>query len=189
MNLTEYQIQAIVDTLEKEHNKFWKEKDKLTQKPPVEKKDKDGLTAKEREFLVAKNKRIRTELSKLSIETKIELQYSGCPWFKNYYAKTPEKGLLESESDTLMELIDNYNTGKETKKYNNADKPKKESGRTFNRADVTRKVTLASIDAQSIDEILLKVRKRENNSHIIAKAKKAVPVKKAVSKKKAAKKK
>lgn len=187
MNLTQYQIEAVVDTLEKEHNKFWKEKDKLTQKPPVEKKDKDGLTAKEKEYLVGKNKKIRTELSKLSIETKIELQYGGCDFFRNYHTKG-EKGILESEAWTLRILIDNYNDGKETKKWANANKPKKETGRVFNRADVTRKVTLASIEANSIDEILTKVRKRENNKDIIAKAKKAVPAKKLVTKKAAKKK-
>ena len=86
MNLTEFQINAIVDTLEAEHKKFWKKKDELTEKPVVEKKkDKDGLTKKERDFLIAKNKRIRVALTKLPIETKIELQYSGCGWFKNYW--------------------------------------------------------------------------------------------------------
>lgn len=77
-------------------------------------------------------------------------------------------------------LIDNYNRGKESRKDKNADKPKKESGRNFNWADVTRKVTMASIEAESIAEILAKVRKRDNNKDIIAKAKKAVPTKKAV---------
>lgn len=183
MNLTEFQIEAIVDTLEKEHKKFWIEKDKLTEKPPTEKKDKDGLTKKEREFLVAKNKRIRASLINLPIETRIELQYDSSYWFKNYYDRG-EKGLLESETVTLSTLIDNYNDGKERRKENNADKPKKESGRVFNRADIKRKVTLASIEANSIDEILSKVRKRENNKEIIAKAKRAVPAKKATKKKK-----
>mgnify|MGYP000861215801 CR=1 FL=1 len=123
MNLTEFQIDAIVSTLEKEHKKFWQTKDKLTVKAPVEKKDKDGLTVKERDYLVSKNKKIRTELSKLSFDTKIELQYAGSDWFKNYYAKG-EKGLLESEADTLSLLIDNYNQGKESRKEKNADKPK-----------------------------------------------------------------
>lgn len=184
MNLTEFQIEAIVDTLEKEHNKFWKEKDKLTEKPPVEKKDKDGLTIKEKTFLVDKNKRIRKSLENLPLETKIELQYDGSQWFKSYWSKNQIKGLLESESETLSILIDNYNTGKETRKEANADKPKKETGRIFNRADVTRKVTLASIDAENIEQILSKVRKRENNKHVIEKAKKAVPKKKKTLNKK-----
>lgn len=184
MNLTEFQINAIVDSLEKEHKKFWKKKDELNKKPPPEKKDKDGLTVKERTFLEAKNKRIRTSLEKLPIEAKIELQYSGSDWFANYY-HGELKGTLEPEKDTLMLLIDNYNTGKETRKEKNKDKPKKESGRVFNRADVTRRVTIASIDAQTIEEIFAKVRKRENNSHVIEKAKRAVPKKKTAVKKKA----
>lgn len=183
MNLTQFQIEALVDTLEKEHKKFWKEKDKLTEKPSVEKKDRDGLTTKEREFLTAKNKKIRTAFEKLPIEAKIELQYEGSSWFKNYYiGSKSEKGTLESESHTLRLLIGNYNDGKETRKANNADKPKKESGRTFNRADVTRRVTLASIEAESIADILAKVRKRESQKHVIDKAKKAAP-KKAAAKK------
>lgn len=183
MNLTEFQIEAIVDTLEKEHKKFWSTKDKLTEKPPVEKKDKDGLTKKERDFLIAKNKAIRKELSGLSIQTRIELQYTGSDFFTNYWGKEA-KGTLETEATTLDTLIDNYNQGKLTRKEKTADKPKKESGRTFNRADITRKVTLASIEANSIQEILEKVRKRDNNKHVIEKAKRAVPAKKAVKKKK-----
>ena len=181
MNLTEFQIDAIVDTLEKEHKKFWTTKDKLTEKPPKEKLDKDGLTNKEKTFLVAKNKRIRKELLSLSMETKIELQYECCTWFKAYYSK--KYGVLESEGDTLDQLIKNYKQGKETKKEANADKPKKETGRIFNRADITRKVTMASIEANTIAEILEKVRKRDNNKAIIAKAKKAVPTKKIAKKK------
>ncbi len=175
MNLTQFQIEAVVDTLEKEHNKFWKEKDKLTEKPPVEKKDKDGLTVKEREFLTAKNKKIRTALEKLPIEAKIELQYGGCEWFQWYHTAKSEKGVLRSEKETLDILIENYNEGKETRKFNKADKPKKENGRTFNRADVLRRVTLASIEAETIADILAKVRKRESAKHVIEKAKKAVP--------------
>lgn len=185
MNLTEFQIQAIVDTLEKEHNKFWREKDKLTEKPPVEKKDKDGLTVKERAYLVKKNKEIRKELSGLSLQTRIELQYTGCDFFKNYhYSK--EKGGLEDEKFTLSSLIDAYNDGKEQRKSQaeRNNKPKKESGRTFNRANITRKVTLASIEANSIQEILEAVRKRDNNKHVIEKARRAVPKKKAPKKKK-----
>ncbi len=177
MNLTEYQIQAIVDTLEKQHKKFWADKDKLTPKPVVEKKDKDGLTSKERDFLIAKNKKIRAALEKLPIEAKIELQYDSSYFFKNYYSKG-EKGLLEKEEDTLAELIDNYNAGKESKRDANWDKPKKEPARTFKRDDITRQVTLASIEAGSIAEILSKVKSRS-----LPKDKKSTPVKKSSKKK------
>lgn len=186
MQLTEFQISAIVDTLEKEHNKFWREKDKLTEKPPVEKKDKDGLTVKERAFLVAKNKRIRKSLSKLPLETRIELQYQGSDFFTNYHGRT-EKGALESEKFTLDNLIEAYNDGKEQRKWQAERKrqgqPKKETGRTFNRAEATRRVTLASIDCNSIQEILAKVRKREVNKEVLEKARRAVPKKKAAKKK------
>lgn len=187
MQLTEFQISAIVDTLEKEHNKFWKEKDRLTEKPPVEKKDKDGLTVKEKAFLVSKNARIRKSLSKLPLETRIELQYQGSDFFTNYHGRG-EKGALESEKCTLGNLIDAYNDGKEQRKWQAEQKrkgqPKKETGRTFNRAEATRKVTMASIECETIQEILNRVRKREVNKEVLEKARRAVPKKKVAKKKK-----
>ena len=158
MKLYVHEVSAIVATLEKEHNEKYG------------KVGEDGITAKERAMLIAKNKRIRAELRALSKETRIELQVTndGC-WFNPTHQ---EKGALQSEAATLETLIDAYEFDKPAKKL--------DKNAIFDREDMKRRVIRAAIDSKDVDEILKKLSPKQ-------KTVKKVAVKKAA--KKAAKKK
>lgn len=155
MKLYVHEVSAIVATLEKEHNEKYG------------KVEENGITAKEKAMLIAKNKRIRAELRALSKETRLELQEinDGC-WFKHTHQ---EKGALQSEAATLEALIDAYEYEKPTKKL--------DKNAIFDREDMKRRVIMAAIDSKDVDEILKKLSPKQ-------KIVKKVAAKKAAKKKK-----
>lgn len=136
MKLHPHEVKAIVDTLEKEHEKRFG------------KKDFKGLTKEEKAKLVQKNKKIRKEINALSLETRRELAEDGngiwFDWQKN------KKGLLRSEKDTLEIITEDYLDNKRLK-------IKIDPARIFDREEMKRKVIMASIESQDVKEIMDKV--------------------------------
>lgn len=137
MKLQKHEVNAIVDTLQKEHNKKWK----------AFEQDLDGVNAEEKAMLVAKNKRIRKEIQSLSLETKIEMQDSS-DWFQGIRSNS-KIPMLCSESDTYDMLVEHY-VYERNKKGNN-------QIHRFDRKEIERQVVMASIDSADIAEIMKKI--------------------------------
>lgn len=144
MNLSKQYINAIVDTLEIEHNKKYKK----------EETDEDGLTKEEEAALKVKTKRIRGILNKLPKDVKDFLESDeGGQYFWNKK--------VQSEAETLENLRQAYIDKKIYDKANGEAAKRLKSGKPnpaiFDRDEVSRKVVLLVIECKTLDELSKKL--------------------------------
>lgn len=131
MNLSAQQINAVVATLEKQHNEKYNKQDEMDQKA-LEKKFK-SIAQKARKELVALSKDTKTLLNSSDV----------------FY-----QGTVMSEKVILECFIEEYQEELENKKRT------KSGLNIFNRDEIKRQVVMASIESKDVAEILKKIGKK-----------------------------